>query len=88
MNLWIRNSEGKKDAVLTMALLGFIVVLVKVLAHDASFVLDGKTVSFGTIDAGSIAAILGPTLGAYVSRRYTDKKYHPRVEKKTEDGNS
>ena len=69
MNIWIRNTDGKRDAVLTMTLMGFIVVLFK-------FLFAGVTVmgfSAGTIDASMIAAVLTPTLGAYVARRYTDK---------------
>lgn len=73
--LWITNTEGKKDAVLTMTLVGFLVVLVKVLFAGAVFDLGVRTVSVGTIDAATIAAILTPTLGAYVMRKYTDQKY-------------
>ena len=70
MNWMVRNSEGKRDAVLTMTLMGFVVVLVK-------FIMAGVTVagfSAGEVDASMIAAILTPTIGAYVARRYTDKK--------------
>jgi hypothetical protein len=76
MSLWIKNTDGERDAVLTMALLGFIIVLVKVLL--AGVVLtwsETRTFTFGTIDAATIAAVLAPTLGAYVARRYTDAKF-------------
>ncbi len=59
--IWIKNTDDKHDAVLTMAVLAFLLCLVKV-------ALNGV---FGTIDAGIIAALLTPTLGAYVARRYT-----------------
>jgi hypothetical protein len=75
--LWIKNTDGKKDAVLTMTFMGFLVVLVKVLFAGAVFDLGVRTVSVGTIDAAAIAAILTPTLGAYVMRKYTDQKYAP-----------
>jgi hypothetical protein len=67
---WMRNTEGKEDAVLTMSIVGFVVVLLKVLLTDVTV---GQW-SFGSIDAGTVAAILTPTLGAYVARRYTDRK--------------
>jgi len=78
--IWIKNSEGKKDAVLTMALAGFSVVCIKVLFAGAIFDLGVRTITIGTIDAATVAAILTPTLGAYVSRKYTDRKYHKSVE--------
>jgi hypothetical protein len=75
MNLWIKNTDGKPDAVLTMTLLGFLTVLVRLLFSNVTLELLGKTITVGAIESGAIAAILTPTLGAYVARRYTDKKY-------------
>lgn len=71
--IWIDNTDGKPDAVLTMAFIGFVVVLVKL-------ILSGVTLGnlgFGTIDAPMIGAVLGPTLSAYVLRRYTDRRLPP-----------
>lgn len=71
MTWMVRNSEGKRDAVLTMTLVGFAVILLK-------FLLAGVTVgsfTFGDVDATVIGALLTPTMGAYVARRYTDKKH-------------
>ena len=74
--LWIRNTAGKKDAVLTMAWAGFMVVLAKVLLSGLVIeIADAKTITLGTIDGSVIAAILTPTLGAYIARRYTDTKH-------------
>lgn len=73
--IWIKNTDGRKDAVLTMALLGFLVVVVKVLLGGMHLVMAGKDITVGTIDASTIGALLTPTLGAYVARRYTDVKY-------------
>lgn len=69
MLLWIKNTDGKEDAMLTMAFITLFVVLLKVALGG---VVVG-VVSFGGIDSGTIAALLTPTLGAYVARRYTDK---------------
>ncbi len=75
MKLWIKNTVGKPDAVLTLTLIGFIIVMLKLLIAGSSLTISGNTYTAGTIDASVIAAVLTPTLGAYVARRYTDKKY-------------
>lgn len=74
--MWIKNTEGRKDAVLTMALIGFLIVLAKVLLAGVSVDVAGAKYDFGTIDGMVVAAVLTPTLGAYVARRYTDKKFN------------
>lgn len=75
--LWIKNTAGKEDAVLTMAFFAFAGVMVKFMLSGVSVSLSaGHSFSFGTVDAGVIAAILTPTLGAYVARRHTEAK-HP-----------
>jgi hypothetical protein len=73
MNFWMKNTDGERDAILTMAFIGFIVVLIKVLLSGV--VIGGKDLSLGSIDAATIGAVLAPTLGAYVARRYTDRKF-------------
>lgn len=72
---WIYNTSGKQDAVLTLSVMGFVVVMVKLLLAGTTVVLGDDRFTFGEIDASIIAAVLTPTLGAYVSRRYTDKKF-------------
>ena len=61
------NTSGKRDAVLTMTFATVIVVLLKVLFSGVKV----GNFAFGTMDAGLVAALLTPTLGAYVARRYT-----------------
>jgi len=80
--MWIKNTDGKKDAVLTMATLGFAVVLIKVLLGGSHFHIGNQEVVIGVIDGSVIGALLTPTLGAYVARRYTDKKLPPPAEQK------
>lgn len=75
MELWIKNTSGKKDAMLTFALMGLLVVLTKTLASGFHFTIDESVYQFGAIDGTTVAAILTPTLGAYVSRRYTDRRH-------------
>lgn len=81
MSLWIKNTSGKPDAVLTMTLLGFVAILFKFVLSGVSAEIAGVPIDFGDIDASSIAALLTPTLGAYVARRYTDTKYDVSEEK-------
>jgi hypothetical protein len=71
--IWLNNTDGKKDACLTFATWAVIVCILKVLAAGASVKLGDAIYSLGVIDAGIIGALLTPTLGAYVARRYTDK---------------
>lgn len=64
--MMIKDSTGNKSMTATIAYVAFAAVLIK-------FLLSGVTVgmfSFGVIDSFSIAAILGPTLGAYTVRRW------------------
>lgn len=74
---WIRNTAGQPDAILTFACVGFLIVIVKVLIAGVKLSIFGHDVHLGDIDGGVIAALLTPTLGAYVARRYTDKKFGP-----------
>ena len=74
---WIKNTDGKRDAVLTLTLIGFIVIMIKLLLADTVITFNGDTYKFGELSAAIIAAVLTPTLGAYVSRRYTDRKFNP-----------
>lgn len=85
MKWMVRNSSGKPDFVLTLTLIGFLVVIFKVLIAGGSFIISGNTYSFGEISAAEIGAILTPTLGAYVARRYTDRRYIEPAENGEED---
>lgn len=66
--MWIQNTNGKGDAMLTLGVISLGVVLVKFFLSDMSY---GPLI-FGNLDGGVVTAILGSTLGAYVMRRYTD----------------
>lgn len=81
MGLWIKNTDGKPDAVLTMTLAGFVVILTKILLSGIVLNAFGRELTFGSIDGAVIGALLAPTLGAYVARRYTDKKHGPDYAK-------
>lgn len=64
--MFFTDTSGNKSLTATMAIVGFGVVMLKVLLSGASV----GAVSFGTIDSLSIAAILGPILGTYTARRW------------------
>lgn len=69
MNFWqINPGTGKADTMLTLAMYSLGIILLKFLFSEMSF----GPVTFGNLDGSVVAAILAPTLGAYVARRYTD----------------
>lgn len=74
---WVNNTDGKPDAVLTLTLVAFVFVMLKFTLSGVSLSIGEAEYTLGTIAADEIAAVLTPTLGAYVARRYTDKKLPP-----------
>jgi hypothetical protein len=80
MSLWLSNTSGNKDAVLTMTVVGFAVILIKFLLAGIVLHFGDRSIEFAATDAASIGALLTPTLGAYVARRYTDRKYAQQAQ--------
>jgi hypothetical protein len=75
---WIKNTDGKRDAMLTFALVAFLVVTFNILvATFGSIIYRDINISFQAMDAATMSAYLAATFTAYVSRRWTDKKYPP-----------
>lgn len=71
--LWIKHPRNKKpDVMLTVAVVTVAIVLGKFLLNGVSIKLFGTPVSFGTVNAGMIGALLTPTLGAYALRKMSD----------------
>ena len=77
MNLWLKNSSGKKDAMLTFATIAFAIVSLNILLSTIQELVfaGGQTISFQILDSGTMTAYLAATFGAYVSRRWTDRKF-------------
>lgn len=73
--LWIKNSDGKPDAMLSFSLVAFITVIFKVFFGGTTWILGKQTVTITSIDPGMITALLGPTLFSYIARRWTDAKF-------------
>ena len=76
-NGWmIKNSEGRKDAILTFAAVAFLFVMLRFIVSGVSLkITDNFNIDFGELDATLVAAVITPTLGSYVMRRATDRKY-------------
>ena len=78
--MWIKNTSGKQDAMLTFAVISFAVVTGNLLLSTIGSI-QGATLSIGfqALDASVMTAYLGATFTAYVTRRWTDKKYIPSI---------
>ena len=75
--MWIKNTEGKKDAMLSFATAAFIVVTSNILISTLGMLNIGDVkLTFEAMEASTMTAYLGATFTAYVSRRWTDKKYN------------
>jgi hypothetical protein len=71
--MWVKNTKGKQDAALTFALGGCVLVATKVLFGGTDLLWGPVHFVVAPIDAASIAAVLTPTLGAYVARRHSER---------------
>jgi uncharacterized membrane protein len=84
---WIKNTDGKPDAMLTFALISFSVVTLNLLlATLGSLSIKDLNFGFEFMDAATMTAYLAATFSAYVSRRWTDKKYPPEEDSLRSDG--
>lgn len=76
MDWMFKNSDGKPDAMLTIAIIAFSIVTFNLLAATfGSLTIFGMTFSFSQMSAGTMTAYLTPTLGAYCTRRWTTSAY-------------
>lgn len=79
---WVKNTEGKPDAMLTFALVSFSVVTANVfLSTFGTIEIGGFSLTFTPMSGEIMAAYLGATFTAYVSRRFTDRMYAPSSSK-------
>ena len=63
----------------------YCVVLAKVFLSGVTIM--GTDLSLGSIDGVMVAALLTPTLGSYVARKYTDRKFdQPDDGEEAKDG--
>jgi len=74
--MWIKNTSGKKDAMLTFATIAFLVATANVLLSTIGSLSTGSfDISFQPLDAAIMSTYLGVAFSAYVGRRWTDRKY-------------
>lgn len=73
--MYMKDSDGKRSFTVTMSVITFTVVMAKVLVGGSSFSIGGLSMSFGSIGSDEILALLGPILGTYSFRKYTDRRY-------------
>jgi hypothetical protein len=80
---WIKNTSGKPDAMLTFALVAFGVVTLNILLATFGRISYGEfDISFLPMEAATMTAYLAATFTAYVTRRWTDRKYQEDPEEK------
>ena len=74
--MWVKNTSGKPDAMLTFAVISFAVVTTNILLSTLGN-FEGQNISFSfqLIETGAMTSYLAATFGAYVTRRWTDKRY-------------
>lgn len=74
--MWVKNTNGRQDAMLTFAAISFSVVTLNVLLSSFDTItLANSTIVFKPLDTSVMGIYLGSTFTAYVSRRWTDQKY-------------
>lgn len=79
---WIKNSDGKPDAMLTLTMVSFIVVMVKIMFGGTSINIGSFIMSIDAISPELAATLLGTNTAGYVFRRHTDKKFEAKKEDK------
>lgn len=74
--MWLKNTAGQKDAMLTFAMGGFLVTALSIVATLVESVAVGDVVvKVSSPDATIVTAFLGATLLAYVNRRNKKDEY-------------
>ena len=76
--IWIKNTSGKKDAMLTFAFFSFAVVTFNIfLATFGTITYGDKSIALTPMDAATMTSYLAVTFSAYTARRWTDSHYKP-----------
>lgn len=68
---WIKNTDGKESASLTMVLIAFFIVMLHMVA---SIFVNPFGIAIAPFDASGSMMVLSPLLGLYFGRRHTDSK--------------
>ena len=88
--MWLKNTDGKPDAMLTFATVAFLAVTLNILFATVGTISYGEnSIDFQTLDSGTMGVYLAATFTAYVSRRLTDRHYtsgsEPEVDSESEN---
>lgn len=68
--IWVIHPKDEApSATLTFAFIALLVCSIKFLLNGVSFTFNGHVINCGTVDSLSYAALLGPTVLAYVQRK-------------------
>lgn len=79
--MWVKNTKGSPDAMLTFALGGFVVTALSIVISFIDKINYGNVeIVLSSPDATIISAFLGATLLAYVNRRNTKDKFEHEKE--------
>jgi hypothetical protein len=71
--MWIKNSRGRKDAMLTFATISFFVVTMNIVLVSFSPVFEKYlSFSFVPVDIAILTMYMSSTFTAYVARKWTD----------------
>ncbi len=85
MKWMMKNSNGKKDSMLTFAFISFMIVsIVILLSVVKSFTVKGVLFEFHPPNDVLLLGYLGATFGSYVTKRYHDNKIVKKEEPKNE----
>ena len=85
---WIKNTDGKPDAMLTFAFFAFSVVTLNILLATFGRI-SYKEFELGLqpMEASAMTAYLAATFTAYVTRRWTDRKYEAGASEGEQEDN-
>jgi hypothetical protein len=87
--MWIKNTDGKPDAMLTFATISFMAVTLNVMLSTIGQIsIGGSIIEFQPLDSTTMGVYLAATFTAYVSRRLTDRHYVDEGKAKKKGGDS
>ena len=72
---YVKTEEGRPSFTATIAAIAFVAVIGKLLVGGVTLAYADWSFGFGELDGGLAAAVLTPCLGAYIGRRYTERRY-------------
>jgi hypothetical protein len=86
---WIKNTAGKPDAMLTFAFFAFSVVTLNILlATFGRISYKDFELGLQPMEASAMTAYLAATFTAYVTRRWTDRKYDAENPEENQEENN